>query len=226
MPKLHKPLSLLLTSKSQSRGYSHLPHGRVRRTGNGLAVIGFSLGAYYALDLSAADPQHIHSIIVFLGTGLADFSAASAAYLGHFAEDDPYEPPSNVHELEEALESAGRPVTFYTYPGTGHWFFEPDRPDTYNPAASRPCLGSNPGLPQAFRHPLSWCRFARRETSPPPSTRGNSAAAEGFGSSGGKLPCTHRPSCQFRHLLTGQNDGRYRTTWSPEVFKALSLCNG
>src|SRR5262245_48084153 len=31
----------------------------------GLAVIGFSLGAYYALDLAAADPDHILSVILF-----------------------------------------------------------------------------------------------------------------------------------------------------------------
>src|SRR3954451_14253159 len=35
----------------------------------GLAVIGFSLGAYYALDLAAGDPQHIRSVVIFYGTG-------------------------------------------------------------------------------------------------------------------------------------------------------------
>lgn len=104
---------------------------------NGLAVIGFSLGAYYALGLAAAAPEHIRSVVVFYGTGGDDFSNAKAAYLGHFAENDPYEPPANVDELEAALKQAGRPVTFYRYPGTGHWFFEPDRPDAYNPAAAK-----------------------------------------------------------------------------------------
>ena len=111
-------------------------NGRVDRPGSGLAVIGFSLGAYYALNLSAADPQHIRSVVLFYGTGGVDFSTARAEYLGHFAGDDPYELPSNVAELEESLKAAGRPVTFYTYPGTGHWFFEPDRTDAYNPAAA------------------------------------------------------------------------------------------
>jgi carboxymethylenebutenolidase len=40
----------------------------------GLAVIGFSLGAYYALDLAAADPEHIRSVVIFYGTGGGDFS--------------------------------------------------------------------------------------------------------------------------------------------------------
>ncbi len=102
----------------------------------GLTVIGFSLGAYYALDLAAADPEHIRSVVLFYGTGGGDFSSSRAAYLGHFAEDDEFEPQSNVDELEDALRRAGRPVTFYRYPGTGHWFFEPDRSQAYNEAAA------------------------------------------------------------------------------------------
>jgi carboxymethylenebutenolidase len=107
------------------------------QTGNsGLAVIGFSLGAYYALDLSANDPESIQSVVIFYGTGSDDFSKSKAEYLGHFAANDPYEPLPYVNELEKSLQNAGRPVTFYIYPGTGHWFFEPDRADAYNQAAA------------------------------------------------------------------------------------------
>lgn len=109
---------------------------RAELTGDGLAIIGFSLGAYYALDLAASHPEHIHSVVLFYGTGPADFNHSKAAYLGHFAENDPYEPPENVDWLEEALKNAGRPTTFYRYPGTGHWFFEPDRSQAYNQAAA------------------------------------------------------------------------------------------
>jgi len=92
--------------------------------------------AYYALDLSAADPEHIRSVVLFYGTGPADFSRSRADYLGHFAENDPYEPESNIDELEASLMKAGRPVTFHRYQGTGHWFFEPDRADAFNAAAA------------------------------------------------------------------------------------------
>jgi carboxymethylenebutenolidase len=101
----------------------------------GLTVIGFSLGAYYALDLAAAEPEHVRSVVLFYGTGGGDWSNARAAYLGHFAENDEFEPQSNVDELAESLRGAGRPVTFYRYPETEHWFFEPDRPQ-YSPAAA------------------------------------------------------------------------------------------
>ncbi len=109
---------------------------RAGQAERGLAVIGFSLGAYYALDLSNAHPKHIRSVVIFYGTGADDFSNSKADYLGHFAENDPYEPKPNVDSLEETLKRAGRPVTFHIYGGTGHWFFEPDRTNAYHQAAA------------------------------------------------------------------------------------------
>jgi len=109
---------------------------KVEQAEHGLAVVAFSLGVYYALDLAAADPEHIRSVVIFYGTGDGDYSSSRAAYLGHFAENDEFEPQSNVDNLEESLRRAGRPVTFYHYPGTGHWFFEPDRSQAYNQAAA------------------------------------------------------------------------------------------
>lgn len=109
---------------------------RERAGDDDLAVIGFSLGAYYALDLAAAAPEIIRSVVIFYGTGGGDYSKSRAAYLGHFAENDEFEPASNVSSLEDSLRGAGRPVTFHTYAGVGHWFFEPDRTDAYNEAAA------------------------------------------------------------------------------------------
>ena len=112
---------------------------RVGQTDRGLAVVAFSLGAFFALDLSAADPEHIRSVVLFYGTEGTmgtDFSSSRAAYLGHFAENDQYESKSNVDNLEQSLRRAGRPVTFHVYPGTSHWFFEPDRSEAYNQAAA------------------------------------------------------------------------------------------
>lgn len=106
------------------------------KTGGALAVIGFSMGAYYALNLSAVDPEHIRWVVGFYGTGGEDFTNAKADYLCHFAQDDEYEPQSNIDHLQAALKRADRPVTFYQYPGTGHWFFESDRPLAYNQAAA------------------------------------------------------------------------------------------
>ena len=99
-------------------------------------MIGFSLGAFFALDLSVADPEHVHSVVVFYGTRPGDYSSSKAAYLGHFAETDAFEPKSEVDKLEAALQRAGRPVRFHHYKSTGHWFFEPDRTQAFNQTAA------------------------------------------------------------------------------------------
>ena len=61
---------------------------------------------------------------------------SKAPLLGHFAENDPYESPEGVRELEQAYRDAGREVTTHVYPGTGHWFAEPSR-DAYRPDAAQ-----------------------------------------------------------------------------------------
>ena len=123
-------------AKAEIAAATSFLNDRAGQAGSGLAVIGFSLGAYYALDLSVADPEHIRSVVIFYGTGGGDYSRSKAAYLGHFAELDEFEPQSDVDALETSLQRAGRPVSFYRYSGTAHWFFEPDRSQAFNQAAA------------------------------------------------------------------------------------------
>ena len=100
-----------------------------------LAVIGFSLGASYALHLAATQPC-FKTAVIFYGTGDSDLTHSQAQFLGHFAAEDEYEPQEFVDYVENSLKTAGRPYTFHTYPNTGHWFFEPDRTDAYNKTAA------------------------------------------------------------------------------------------
>jgi carboxymethylenebutenolidase len=109
---------------------------RTGRRAGGIAVVGFSLGAFYALDLSATRPERVRSVVTFYGSGGEDFSASQASYLLHYAEDDPYEPQENMDWVVGKLKAAGRPATVYVYPGAGHWFFEPDRTEAYDEAAA------------------------------------------------------------------------------------------
>jgi carboxymethylenebutenolidase len=111
-------------------------HERGAGSGPGIAVIGFSLGAYYALHLAATAPEHVDAVVLFYGRGVDEHGASRARYLGHFAQNDPYEPQANVDHLEDSLRRAGRPVTFHRYAGAGHWFFEPDRADAYRADAA------------------------------------------------------------------------------------------
>jgi carboxymethylenebutenolidase len=105
-------------------------------SGAGLGVIGFSLGAYYGLGLSIDRPRAVRAVVIFYGTRGGDYAKARASYLGHFAEMDDWVAASGVKTLQKALTKAGRPVTFHTYAGTGHWFFESDRPDAFHAAAA------------------------------------------------------------------------------------------
>src|SRR6266700_5847279 len=102
-----------------------------------LALVGFSLGGAYVLDLSVKEAEEIAAVVTFYASysGL-DYSSAKAAYLCHFAEEDPFEPAESVAQMEQELQAAGRPVTVYTYPGTTHWFFEDNRPE-YDAQAAR-----------------------------------------------------------------------------------------
>jgi len=104
--------------------------------GQGIGVIGFSLGAPFALELSIKMPELVKSVVVFYGSWAMDYSASNAAYLGHFADQDDFEPEENVRAFEESLTKADRPARIYTYPGTGHWFMEPDREAFYQPSAA------------------------------------------------------------------------------------------
>jgi carboxymethylenebutenolidase len=105
----------------------------------GLGVIGFSMGAYWALWLAEKEPELVRSVVLFYGSngGGGDFSQSKAAYLGHFAERDPYETEAGIMALKTNLKSAKRPTSFYTYPETSHWFFEQDRRDAYNAQAAQ-----------------------------------------------------------------------------------------
>jgi len=102
-----------------------------------LAFIGFSLGGAYALDTSVNLAEEVAAVVIIYATYTGpDYGRAKAAYLGHFAQDDPFEPPESIAEMEQALKAAGKQATFYTYPGTKHWFFEENRPE-YDAGAAR-----------------------------------------------------------------------------------------
>lgn len=101
-----------------------------------VGVVGFSLGASFAGQAAATRPDDVASVVFYYGASDQDFSAARATFLGHFAENDPYEEPYWISRTEENIEGSGNPVTFYTYPNTGHWFAESDRSDAFDPAAA------------------------------------------------------------------------------------------
>src|SRR5437870_4205128 len=106
--------------------------------GKRIGAVGFSLGAAYATWLATLR-RDVAAVVVFYGGVEQEEGFAletSAAFLGHFAERDEYESQEVMRRFEAQLRSAGREAAFYVYPGTGHWFFEEDRRDAYDPDAA------------------------------------------------------------------------------------------
>jgi carboxymethylenebutenolidase len=102
---------------------SRQPDGTPER--GGVGVIGFSLGAFWALCLK----EHVGAIVAFYGLSDPQSFCADAPVLGHFAEQDEWEPMEAVRAFETALTAAGKQIEVHVYPGTRHWFFEEDRPE-------------------------------------------------------------------------------------------------
>ena len=104
--------------------------------GKKLGALGCSMGASWTLQLSTLRPEQIAAAVLFYGVDSVDFTASRCAYLGHFAENDVWDPLEDARMMEAGMRAAGREVTFYVYPDVGHWFFEANQPEAYNEEAA------------------------------------------------------------------------------------------
>jgi carboxymethylenebutenolidase len=104
--------------------------------GSKMGVVGFSMGASWAMWLAANRPDDVSAAVLFYGARQIDAARGTAAFQGHFASTDSYVKPIAVRNMEQALRDAGRDIEFFVYPDTGHWFFEDDRSDAYNKDAA------------------------------------------------------------------------------------------
>jgi len=104
-------------------------------TGDTVGVLGWSMGGSMALWLAARVPDAVAATAVFYGGQDIDMVDARSAFLGHYAEDDDYVDDDGLVLLESELHLDGLEVEFHRYPGTRHWFAEPDRPE-HDPAAA------------------------------------------------------------------------------------------
>jgi carboxymethylenebutenolidase len=97
-----------------------------------VGVVGFSMGAAWALWCAAQRPAVAASVAYYGSMQGPSLARATVPVLGHFAEADPYEPDEAVEAFERTLREAGRSVVIHRYAGTGHWFAEPSR-DAWRP---------------------------------------------------------------------------------------------
>ncbi len=93
-----------------------------------VAVIGFSMGAHWAVWLAQQPHLPVRAAVLYYGVRAGNFGACQARFLAHFAQDDPWVRPAARKRMEKALAAAGRPYRAFDYPGTGHWFAESAEP--------------------------------------------------------------------------------------------------
>jgi carboxymethylenebutenolidase len=98
--------------------------------GQQLGAIGFSMGGSFALLLDSLSPHAFKAIVIFYDDS-DGFSKSHARFLCHYAEQDEFVPLDFVKKIR------GDNVDVQIYPGTRHWFFEENRPDSYDEAAAK-----------------------------------------------------------------------------------------
>jgi carboxymethylenebutenolidase len=101
-----------------------------------LGVIGFSMGASWALVLASEAADQVSCAVLYYGVEGVDFSKVRASFLGHYAEEDEWTPIRWVQQMEADMQEAGLEARFHSYTGVGHWFCEADRPEAYNAQAA------------------------------------------------------------------------------------------
>jgi carboxymethylenebutenolidase len=127
-------------AQKQIETYWEAAPGRVRAaiselvdaTGEAVGGVGFSFGGFHLLD-RLGESLPLRRVTAYYATH--PLPAGHVPVQAHFAADDPYESAEDMTTLAEALATAGPPNAGYTYPGTRHWFAEPDRPE-YDAAAA------------------------------------------------------------------------------------------
>jgi len=134
-----------LASERMARGLSgavDFLQGHPAVRGQGVGVVGFSVGGGLALWLASIRPDRVRAVVPFYGTVLweaaqPDWSAMTAAVEGHFAEHDDRAGPEAARKLEEILTEQGLDVRMFLYPGTRPPFFDDTRPEVYDEDAAR-----------------------------------------------------------------------------------------
>jgi carboxymethylenebutenolidase len=115
--------------------------GRDEVAGNGVGAVGFCAGGSLALWSATLSDRIVATVGFYPGFPWERMAPKWSNYGGkaaliHASEQDGTSAAPGIQFAKEAIEDAGGTCTLYDYPGTGHAFFNDDRPEVYNGAAS------------------------------------------------------------------------------------------
>jgi carboxymethylenebutenolidase len=108
---------------------------KVRAGADRVAILAWSMGVWYSWMVAQAHADRVHALVSYYGLGEVEAGKALPPVLGHFAEDDEFQPLADLRTTEKKVLEGGGVAEFHLYPGTKHWFDEPSRPE-FDAAAS------------------------------------------------------------------------------------------
>jgi len=133
-------LRATVTASRKEPAYKYLMRMIVELRGaaavDDIGVVGCSMGGHWAYWLAQRPDLPIVATVTFYAARDGDYSQSRSSFLAHFAEADEWVSAAGIRRLQRSLAKAGRAFEFHTYPGTGHWFFEDDRADAFQPEAA------------------------------------------------------------------------------------------
>lgn len=106
---------------------------------DGFVAVGFSNGAGMAEHV--ATQRQVGGVVMLSGAlplqmlGVDTWPNGVPAQV-HNAESDPMRRQEWVDAVAASIRTAGAPLELFDYPGHGHLFTDPSRPDEYDPAAT------------------------------------------------------------------------------------------
>ena len=103
-----------------------------------VGTVGFCMGGALSLFAASKNPE-VGACVVFYGGHphiKPDLAALQAPVLGFYAGKDGFVSPQVVTALDAELTRLGKRHEFHTYPDADHAFFNDERPEVYDAAAS------------------------------------------------------------------------------------------
>jgi carboxymethylenebutenolidase len=101
-----------------------------------LGLIGFSMGAEFAIRLAASRKNEVRALVAYYGLCVPADGLGAVPVLAHVAAQDEFVTPQEVGEFTEHALAGQAELALFSYPGTTHAFANRSRPEAYHPEAA------------------------------------------------------------------------------------------